>query len=257
MGTELFSLEGKRALVTGANRGIGRAIAEGLAVAGGEVAILARDKDKLKEAKAGIEKVSGKKVWMFEFDLEETEKIDEAFENITSQAGQIDILVNCAGLNIRAKAEEMDIEAWERVHKVNLTAAFVLSQGFCRYRKKVGRGGRIINIGSLMCHGARPSVAAYASSKGALLMLTRSLAVEWAQYNINVNAIGPGYIATELTAGLRADEDFDRWVLSRTPLERWGQPGDIAGAAVFFASAASDFITGQIIYVDGGWVAAV
>ena len=141
--------------------------------------------------------------------------------------------------------------------RVNLTAVLVMSQAFCRHRREAGGAGKIINIGSLMCYGARPTTTAYAASKGGLLMLTKSLAVEWARYNINVNAIGPGYIATELTEILQADEDFNRSVLTRTPLGRWGQPGDIAGAAVFLASSASDFVTGQILYVDGGWLAAL
>jgi gluconate 5-dehydrogenase len=130
-----------------------------------------------------------------------------------------------------------------------------MCQAFCQYRNQVGGGGKIINIGSLMCHAARPTTAAYASAKGGLIMLTKTLAVEWARYNINVNAIGPGYIATELTAALQADKDFNRWVLSKTPLGRWGQPEDLVGAAILLASKAGDFITGQIIYVDGGWLA--
>ena len=136
-----------------------------------------------------------------------------------------------------------------------VSSAFVLSQVFCRHRKRLGRAGRIINIGSLTCHGARPTTAAYASSKGGLLSLTKTLAVEWAKYNINVNAIGPGYIATELTEPLMNDKDLNQWVLSKTPLGRWGLPDDMIGTAVLLASRAGEFITGQIIYVDGGWLA--
>ncbi|UCF16643.1 MAG: SDR family oxidoreductase, partial [Phycisphaerales bacterium] len=139
--------------------------------------------------------------------------------------------------------------------ETNLTAAFAMSQAFCRHRIDAGKAGRIINIGSLTCHSARPTTAAYASSKGGLLMLTKTLAVEWAKYKINVNAIGPGYIATDLTKPLWTDEEFDRWVLSKTPLARWGRPDDLVGTAVLLASKAGEFITGQIIYVDGGWLA--
>jgi gluconate 5-dehydrogenase len=132
---------------------------------------------------------------------------------------------------------------------------FLISQAFCRHRKQVAKPGKIINIGSLLCHAARATNAPYASSKGGLLMLTKSLAVEWAKYQINVNAIGPGYIQTELTKPLWTDQDFDKWVLSKTPLGRWGKPEDIVGTAIFLASPASDFVTGQIVYVDGGWLA--
>jgi len=253
----LFNLSGKTALVTGGSRGIGLAVTKGLAQNGADVAIIARDEGRLQAAREQIQKCSDKKVWTFSFDLENTEGIEGLFENIISETTGIDILINCAGTTARAPAEDVDLKTWNQVMQVNLTAAFVISQAFCRHRKQMNKGGKIINIGSLMCHGARPTTTAYAASKGGLLMLTKSLAVEWAKYNINVNAIGPGFIATDLTAKLQADEDFNRWVLSKTPLERWGQPEDIVGAAVFLASSASDFVTGQIMYVDGGWLAAL
>lgn len=257
MDNELFSLSGKTALVTGGSRGIGLAVAKGLARHGADIAIIARDKGRLKAAKEQIEKSSNKKVWTFSFDFENTKGIEALFEEVVSKTGGVDILVNCAGTTARGPAEEVELETWNRVIGVNMTAVFAISQAFCRHRKQVGKGGKIINIGSLMCHGARPTTTAYAASKGGLLMVTRALAVEWAKYHINVNAIGPGFITTDLTEKLQADEDFNRWVLSRTPVERWGQPDDIAGAAVFLASNASDFVTGQILYVDGGWVAAL
>jgi len=257
MDNELFSLSGKTALVTGGSRGIGFAIAEGLARSGADVAIIARDKDRLEAAGKKIQADTGKKTQDFSFDLENTEGIKGLFENIISSVKEVDILVNCAGMVGRALAEDVELDGWNQVIKLNLTAAFVVSQCFCRHRKKLGKSGKIINIGSLMCSGARAMTSAYASSKAGLLMLTKSLAVEWAKYNINVNAIGPGYIATDLTAGLQADEDFNRWVLSKTPFGRWGRPKDITGTAVFLASSASDFVTGQIVYVDGGWLAMV
>jgi gluconate 5-dehydrogenase len=257
MDNELFSLSGKTALVTGGSRGIGLGVAQGLASHGADIAIIARNESQLNTAKEQIQESSGKKVWTFQFDLGNTKGIEKLFENIISATQRIDILVNCAGRTVRAPAEETDIEAWKQVIDLNLTAVFVISQAFCRHRKEIDKAGKIINIGSLMCHGGRPTTTAYAASKGGLLMLTRSLAVEWAKYNINVNAIGPGFIATDLTAKLQADKDFNNWVLSRTPFARWGRPADIAGAAVFLASSASDFVTGQILYVDGGWVAAL
>lgn len=257
MDNGLFSLSGKTALVTGGSRGIGLAVAKGLARHGANIAIIARNEGRLQAAKQQIQKCCGKKVWTFSFDLEKTKEIEKLFENIISETKGTDILVNCAGTTARGPAEEVELETWNRVVGLNMTAVFAISQAFCRHRKQVGKGGKIINIGSLMCHGGRPTTTAYAASKGGLLMVTRSLAVEWAKYNINVNAIGPGFIATDLTAPLQADEDFNRWVLSRTPFERWGEPEDIAGTAVFLASSASDFVTGQILYVDGGWVASL
>jgi gluconate 5-dehydrogenase len=255
MASGLFSLSMKTALVTGGSRGIGFALAKGLAENGADVAIIARDQKKLEAAKRQIQADTDKKVWAFSFDLADTEAIQALFENIIVEIGGVDVLVNCAGTTVRAPAQDIDANTWNRVIEVNLTAAFVMSQAFCQHRRQAGKGGKIINIGSLMCHGARPTNVPYASSKGGLLMLTKSLAVEWAKYNINVNAIGPGYITTELTASLRADEDFNRWVVSKTPLARWGQPEDLVGTAVLLASGAGDFITGQIVYVDGGWLA--
>jgi gluconate 5-dehydrogenase len=255
MESSLFSLSGKTALVTGGGRGIGFAIAKGLAEHAADVAIVARSKGQLEVAARQIHASTGRKILPFPFDLGNIEGIDGFFENIIAEAKGVDILVNCAGTTIRGPAEDVDIEDWNQVIKINLTSTFVLSQAFCRHRKKTGKPGRIINIGSLTCHAARPTTAAYGSSKSGLLMLTKTLAVEWAKYDINVNAIGPGYIATELTRPLRADEDFNKWVLSKTPLARWGRPDDLVGTAVLLASKAGEFITGQIIYVDGGWLA--
>jgi len=243
MESNLFSLLGKTALVTGGGRGIGLAIARGLAEHGADVAIVARSKEQLEAAARQIHADTDRKTWTFPFDLGNIEGIDEFFESVIAET------------TIRGPAEDVDLKTWSQVIQVNLTSAFVLSQSFCRHRKKLGKAGRIINIGSLTCHGARPTTAAYASSKGGLLMLTKTLAVEWAKYNINVNAIGPGYIATELTEPLRTDEDLNRWVLSKTPLARWGRPDDMIGTAVLLASRAGEFITGQIIYIDGGWLA--
>jgi len=255
MESKLFDLSGKTALVTGGSRGIGLAVAKALAEHGADVAIVARTKEQLEAAGRQIQDDTGKKVWTFPFDIKNIKGIEGLFKNIVSETKGIDILVNCAGTTVRGPSENVDLNTWNQVIEVNLTSVFVLSQTFFRHRRQVGKAGRIINIGSLTCHGARPTTAAYASSKGGLLMLTKTLAVEWAKYNINVNAIGPGYIATELTEPLWSDEDFTKWVLSKTPLGRWGQPDDLVGTAVLLASKAGDFITGQIIYVDGGWLA--
>jgi gluconate 5-dehydrogenase len=255
MKSELFNLAGKTALVTGGSRGIGLAIAKGLAEHGAEVAIIARTKEQLETAARKIQTDTGKKVYTYPFDMGNIKEIEALFDNITAETKGIDILVNCAGTTIRGPSEDVDLDTWNHVIEVNLTGTFVLSQAFYRHRRKTEKAGRIINIGSLTCHGGRPTTAAYASSKGGLLSLTRTLAVEWAKYNINVNAIGPGYIATELTEPLWTNDEFNEWVLAKTPLGRWGKPEDLAGTAVMLASKAGDFITGQIINVDGGWLA--
>jgi gluconate 5-dehydrogenase len=256
MENKLFNLSGKTALVTGGSRGIGFALAKGLAEHGADVAIIARNEKQLQTAKKQLQR-SEQKVWTFRFDMASVERIGPLFQDVIADTEGVDILVNCAGTTARIAAAETDLETWNQIIGLNLTSVFVVSQAFCRHRKQVGKPGKVINIGSLMCHAARPTTAAYASSKGGILMLTRSLAVEWAKYNINVNAIGPGFIATDLTASLHADKDFNEWVLSTTPFARWGLPKDLVGAAVFLASSASDFVTGQILYVDGGWVATL
>jgi len=257
MESTLFDLAGQTALVTGAGRGIGRAIALGLAQHGSDVVLVARSGDQLKTVQGQIEAETGHKAWVFPFDLGTRAGVEGLFARVLEAAGAVDILVNCAGTTVRGPSEEVSRETFNHVMQVNLTAAFVLSQAFCKHRRQAGGPGRIINIGSLACHAARPTIAAYTCSKMGLLGLTKTLAVEWAEHDINVNAIGPGYIATELTAPLQADADFNKWVLSKTPLGRWGQPEDFVGTAVLLASKAGNFITGQIFYVDGGWTALI
>jgi gluconate 5-dehydrogenase len=255
MENNLFDLSGKTALITGGSRGIGLAVAKGLAQHGANIVIIARNEKQLEQAQKQIQEGTNKHVWTFPFNLAQTDQIRGLFEDIIKETKGIDILVNCAGITRRAPAEDINLNDWNEVIDVNLTAVFAISQAFCRHRKQTSKGGKIINIGSLTCQAARPTTTAYACSKGGVLMLTKSLAVEWAKYNINVNAIGPGYIATDLTAPLQADQNINNWVISKTPFGRWGQPNDLVGTAVLLASSASDFITGQIIYVDGGWLA--
>jgi gluconate 5-dehydrogenase len=252
-----FDLTGKTALITGAGRGIGLAIARALAEHGADVVLVARSADQLDAAARDIRAATGRKVWTFPLDLADLDGVGGLFAHALEEASGVDILVNCAGTTIRGPSEDVSLEEYQRVMDVNLTSALLLSQAFYRHCRGAAKPGRIINIGSLACHAARPTIAAYACSKMGLLGLTKTLAVEWAGYGINVNAIGPGYIATELTAPLRKDPDFDRWVLAKTPLGRWGTPQDLAGAAVLLASKAGDFITGQIFYIDGGWTALI
>jgi len=254
MTDRLFSLKGKRALVTGGSGGLGLAIADALSRHGADVAIIGRDVNRLNEAYRRLDR-QGTQGWTFPFDLHRVEGIEDLYREITEATGGIDILVNSAGINRRGAAEQITLDVWQEVIRVNLTAPFALSQAFARERIASNRPGKIINIGSLMCVAARPTVAPYGASKGGLLQLTKALAVDWAKYNITVNAIGPGYFVTEMTKPLKEDAEFDSWVLSNIPLGRWGVPDDLTGATVFLASPASDYITGQIIFVDGGWLA--
>ena len=255
MKNNLFDLSGKTALVTGGGRGIGLGIAMGLAQHGADIALLARTKEQLDKAAGQIQSETGGTAKAFCFDLADLDAISDLFDKIAEETGGIDILVNCAGTTIRSPAEQIKLEDWHKVQDVNLTSAMLLSQAFFKHCRKENKPGRIINVGSLTCHAARPTTAPYAASKAGLFALTQTLATEWAKHNITVNAIGPGYIATELTEPLQKNEEFNKWVLAKTPLGRWGKPEDIAGTAVLLASRAGEFITGQIIYVDGGWLA--
>ena len=257
MSTELFDLCNKKTLITGGSRGIGLALATGLAQQGSDVVLVARDQDRLTSAADQIKTETDRRVWAFSHDLHDTENLAPFLADVTAETDGIDILINCAGINLRGPAEEMPLATWNEVIQINLTAAFALSQAYCNQRRAAALPGKIINIASLACTGARPTIAPYNTSKAGLLMLTKSLAVDWAKYHINVNAIGPGYFQTEMTQPLVDDPEFDRWVCARTPMARWGDPKDLVGAAIFLASAASDFVTGQIVYVDGGWTAAL
>lgn len=249
-----FGLQGKCALITGGSRGIGFGIAEGFAEAGADIVLLARTQRSLDEA-AGKLRTAGTKVSTYQFDMETLAEIPHIYAQVVKDVGGIDILVNNAGVTRRAPAENITLEEWQRVIDVDLTAVFALSQAFAKERIASGRTGKIINIASLMSEQVRQNNAPYAASKGGIRQLTKALAVDWAKYKINVNAIGPGYIQTDLTQSLWQDPEFDAWVVKRTPLARWGLPKDLACAAVFLASEASDFITGQTLYVDGGWLA--
>jgi gluconate 5-dehydrogenase len=248
-----FRLDGKRVLVTGAGRGIGAGLARGLAEAGADLVLLARSEADLRETAAGLADTS-RKVDIFPCDLLKTREITERFGEIVSQFGPIDILVNNAGMSRRGAAVDLASDDWQTVFDLNVTAMFELSRAYAKARIAQGGGGKVVNIGSLMCSATRPNVSAYTASKGAVLLLTKSLAVEWAEHRILVNAIGPGYIETPLTQALVDDPKFSAWVKESCPLARWGKPSDLAGPVVFLASAASDFVTGQILYVDGGWL---
>jgi NAD(P)-dependent dehydrogenase (short-subunit alcohol dehydrogenase family) len=250
-----FRLDGRLALVTGASRGLGRAIALGLARQGARLALVARGAEALRAAAAEAGGADAARV--FEADLSDLDALPALFARVHAAAGLPEILVNCAGTTHRGPALEQSLADWRRVLAVNLEAPLILSQCFARALLAARRGGKILNVCSLLSARSRPTVPAYTASKTGLLGLTRALAVEWMPHGINVNAVGPGYFETELTAPVRADPAFDAWVRSRAPAGRWGRPEDLVGAAVFLCSPAADFVTGQILYVDGGWTAAL
>jgi gluconate 5-dehydrogenase len=249
-----FDLTGMRGLVTGGNGGIGLGIARELAHAGARLAILGRDTAKNATALAELSPIQpGCRAYAF--DLARLDEIPEMYTHISAEMGGIDLLINNAGAQLRGRADQISIPDFERVMRVNLTAPFVLSGCFARERIERGQGGVILLIASLMSEAARPGVAAYTASKGGIRQLVRALAVDWAPFDIRVNGIGPGYIRTEMTHPLQEDVEFNQWVMGRTPLGRWGLPEDCGGAAVFLVSDAARFVTGQILYVDGGWLA--
>ncbi|MFN3651623.1 MAG: SDR family NAD(P)-dependent oxidoreductase [Armatimonadota bacterium] len=251
-----FRLDGKVALVTGASRGIGKAIALGLAGAGADVALAGRDETTL-EPVAAEARAAGRRALCVALDVANLEQHGPAVARIEAELGPVDILVNNAGINIRKESLECDPASWDTVLDTNLRGAFFLTQAVGRGMVERGRG-KILNITSMTAFLGLPTVPAYSATKAALQQLTKLLAVEWADHNVQVNAIAPGWITTELTQPLKENPDFRPrydWVLSRTPAGRFGEPEELAGAAVFLCSPAADFITGQVIAVDGGILA--
>lgn len=255
-GIQLFNLTGKVALVTGASHGLGMAMALALGQAGARVIINGRSALKLADAKAIYAK-QGVQVETAAFDVTQSTEIEQAIDQIEQQVASIDILVNNAGIIKRIPALEMTEQEFAEVVHTDLTAPFLMAQAVARRMIPRG-GGKIINICSMMSEVARNTVSAYASAKGGLKMLTKSLATEWAKHHIQVNGIGPGYFATEQTAPIRHEgHPFNDFIIARTPAGRWGEPQDLAGAVIFLASSASNFVNGQILYVDGGILATL
>ncbi len=252
----MFRLNGKRALITGGNSGIGFGIAAFLAQAGASAVIIGKNKKRNTDAVNQLRQINSA-CNAEEFDLSNTAKIGAFFKSLIKRYGLFDILVNCAGITLRKRADRIEIDEWNNIININLTAAFVLSSEWAKSLISVHRPGSCIMVISLMSEAARPTTAAYGASKAALKQLVRSLAVDWAQFNIRVNGIGPGYIRTKLTEPLYRDKKFSKWVISRTPLGRWGKPEDIGPLAVFLCCDEAGFITGQTIFVDGGWLASL
>jgi len=248
-----MKLDGKIAIVTGGSRGLGRGMALALAEAGADVVVASRTLSALKEVSQEIED-KGRKSLSVELDVCNLSSINQMVDKVLDEFGRIDILVNNAGMNIRKPAVEVTEEDWDKIVNTNLKGAFFCAQAVGKVMIKQKRG-KIINIGSLTSKIALPNMAPYAATRGGILQLTKSLAVEWAKYNINVNAIAPGYFKTGQTAPLFADKKWVEETLKKIPLGRTGVVEDLGGIVVFLASEASDYITGQMIFVDGGWLA--
>ncbi len=247
-----FSLEGKVAIVTGASRGIGRALAVALARAGADITGVARS-DMSETAEVVHEK--GRKFLAINADLSSTEPIEDIVNATVSEFGKLDILVNNAGMIRRQKAVEFEEDNWDTVIDVNLKTPFFLARAAARRFLEQKSRGKIINIASMLSFQGGVFVSSYTASKSALAGVTKALCNEWAEHGINVNAIAPGYIATENTRPLREDEGRNKAIVERIPAGRWGKPEDMNGAAVFLASPAGDYMHGHILCVDGGWLA--
>lgn len=251
---DLFSLEGKVAMVTGAGRGLGRAIARRLARAGADLALVARSEGELKDAAREL-KALGVRAAAFPCDLSQVAQLAPLVETVAAELGAIDILVNNAGTNIPQPALEVSEEAWDEILGLNLKSAFFLAQAVGREMIRRGGGGRIVNISSQTGSVALLKRAAYCASKAGLNLVTRVLALEWGKYEILVNAVAPTFIETEMTREFLADRDFRRYALSKNLLGRFGVPDDVAAAVLYLASPAANLVTGHVLLVDAGWTA--
>jgi len=255
MNNELFNLSGKNALITGSGQGLGLTIARGLGKAGASIALNDINEERLNKAVSILSK-EGITVYGCLFDVTNKRQIQQKISILEKELGPIDILFNNAGIQKRGPLETFEESVWREVIDINLTGAFLTSQQVVK-GMIARKSGKIINICSIQSELGRPTIAPYAASKGGLKMLTKAMTVEWAKYNIQVNGIGPGYFITEMTRVLAKDVKFDTWLRSRIPAGRWGEPSELVGTAIFLASEASNFINGQIIYVDGGLLSAI
>lgn len=256
MSTKLFDLTGKNALVTGGTHGIGMALATGLAEAGATIIVNDMFEDKLEAAKEEYAKI-GINIHTYVLNVTDEDAVNSTIPVIEEEVGPIDILVNNAGIIKRIPILDMSADDFRQVLDVNLTGQFIMAKAVAK-GMVARKSGKIINMCSMMSELGRSTVSAYAASKGGLKMLTRNMATEWARHNVQINGIGPGYIATSQTEPLRVDgHPFNNFIIQRTPAGRWGDPEDLAGAAVFLASEASNFVNGHVVYVDGGILATI
>src|SRR3954453_17024046 len=250
MAFELFDLAGKRALVTGSSQGIGFAIARGLAEHGASVALNGRERNKLEAAAASLT-AAGHKVAVAGFDVTVSEDVREGVAAIERTAGAIDILVNNAGMQFRSPLEDFPAEKWEQLLRTNVSSAFYVGQAVARHMIPRGKG-KIINIASVQSELARPGIAPYTATKGAIRNLTRGMCTDWAKHGLQINAIAPGYFKTPLNQALVDNPEFSSWLEKRKPAGGWGNVEELVGAAVFLSGKASSFINGHTLYVDGG-----
>lgn len=244
------------ALVTGSAQGLGFTIAKGMQEAGARIVLSDVSASALEKARSVLNAEGHEPAGCYEFDISDEPGVTKAVEAIEREVGPIDILVNNAGIHRRNLLVDMPVEDWRKVIDVNLSGAFIVGRAVAR-GMIARKYGKIINIASINAAMVRPNIGNYCAAKGGIVTLTKSMATEWGPYNINVNAIGPGYFLTDLTKPLAEDPEFDAWVKSEVPLQRWGKPADIIGLAVMLASPASDYISGQTIYIDGGWQACL
>ncbi len=251
-----FSLDGRNAIVTGAGRGIGRALAVGLAAAGADVAVMGRDARTLSATAEAIE-AQGRRSAVIELDVRRTDMIDGAVERTAAALGSIDILINNAGVEDVRPSLDVNEALWDEIVDTNLKAAFFVAQAVAKPLVHDGRPGSIVNVCSLTSGVGVPTAVPYTSSKSGLLGMTRALAAEWAAHGIRVNGIGPGYFRTALTEAFYQDEAWQRRMLDKIPMRRFGHMNDLVGAAVFLCSDASRYITGQLLYIDGGYMASI
>lgn len=254
-GQNLFDVSEKIALITGSSGGLGSSFARGLAENGTIIILNGRNKKKLEEQVLSF-RSAGCKAFGYAFDVTNSDEIAQAVDQIRREVGPIDILVNNAGINLRAPLENYSDEDWDKVIGINLTGAYKVAKAVVKSMIE-RKSGKIINIGSMQSELGRPTIAPYAASKGGIKMLTKGMAVDWAKYNIQVNGIGPGYFKTEMTKTLYENPEFNAWLCGRTPSNRWGDPEELIGALLFLSSSASNYVNGQMLYVDGGLLASV
>jgi gluconate 5-dehydrogenase len=254
--TQLFDLSGRTALVTGSARGIGFALAEGLATAGASVMLNGTRADTVADAVSRLD-AKGFRAQGRAFDVTDEQAVADAFAQWDKDGVKIDIVINNAGIQFRKPLVDLELSDWQRVIDTNLTSAFIVSKQAAKRMIARGTGGKIVNIGSLTSEAARATVGAYTAAKGGIKMLTRAMSAEWAASNIQANAIGPGYILTDMNQALVDNAAFDAWVKNSNPSQRWGKPEELVGTAVYLSSPASSYVNGQIIYVDGGWLAVL
>jgi gluconate 5-dehydrogenase len=251
----MFDIEGKIVLITGSSRGIGFFLAKGFSEAGATVVMNGTSQESLKTSVEILKKAGGR-VHGYAFDVTNEDEVAKNIALIEERIGPIEVLINNAGIQRRAPLEQMTLDDWKTVIEVDLNSVFIVSQRVAKYMIP-RKYGRIINITSLNSEAARVTIANYCAAKGGLKMLTKSMATEWGKYNILTNAIGPGYFSTDLTKPLEADPKFDAWVKSEVPLQRWGKPEELIGAAIFLSSEAASYVNGHTLYVDGGWQASL